>query len=276
MRSATLAAILGLILALVGCKKGGSGSESATEGPLTPERTVAPDQFKSDYPPGDTTLDEWDGKVVAVEGTCVHIEGWNVLTEEHYSGQKGRISVSPGFDSKSRSSGHDLQCLFRDPLDLSKYCPGQKVHLVGKFWKRVGPLSRHIQPRLRDCVVVSTDGVMCPTRTVEEVVAELKVGGHNVQSEQSNSPKWTTVGRNSFFYLTGTVAKGGYPRYDGGNYLQFDTAKGPLRVSLSCDGNYPRTDPRIKAGSPVKLLVSRMTDSRQLQLPEFSGEVVGK
>ena len=273
MRSATLAAILGLILVLIGCKKGGSGSESATEGPLTPERTVAPDQFDFDYPPGDTTLDEYDGKVVAVEGICVYIEGWNVLTEEHYGGQKGAMHVSTGFDSKRK--GFPLQCLFRDPLDLSKYCPGQKVHLVGKFWKRISTPGGYSQPRLRDCVIVSTDGVMCPTRTVEEVVAELKVGGHSVQSEQSNSPKWTTVGRNSFFYMTGTVAKGGYPRYDGGNHLLFDTAKGPLRVSLTCDGNSPRTDPRIKAGSPVKLLVGRMVSSR-FNLPGFFGEVVGE
>lgn len=270
-------AILGVILASVGCKKGGSGNEPATEGPLTPERTVAPDQFKSrSYPPGDTTLDEYDGKVVAVEGICVYIEGWNVLTEEHKGGQKGTMHVSPGFDSESRSRGYDLHCLFRDPLDLRKYCPGQKVHLVGKFWKRISTPGGYSQPRLRDCVIVSTDGVLCSTRTVEEVVAELRVGGRSVQSEQCDSPQWTTDGRNSFFYLTGTVVKDGYPRYDGGNYLQFNTAKGPLRVFLSCDGNDPRTDPRIKAGSPVKLLVGRMRDSRQLQLPAFSGEVVGE
>lgn len=261
-----VAIILGIVL-IAGKKanpatgpNGSGGTNPPTEIPK-PEMTITPDLFKIDYPPGDTSLDKYDGKVVEVDGLC-RWAGHGSFTFD----QQAMMYLTTDYGSNSAR----LICRFPTGIDWSKYCPGQRVKVVGTFRKETNQFTKKVEPFVNDCVVASTDGVMCPTRTAEELATELAAEGNLTKDQFLKLPKWSGAGQNAAFYLTGRLSKSTYP---GGGTVQFDTSKGPIEAVLEM-GNNRTILANLKVGSEVKLLITGMRTSGSTKFPNFSGQLV--
>lgn len=266
---AAVAVVVVLILVLTGGKKadtatGPNGSGGNNSPAIIPkaEITITPDLFKRDYPPGDTSLDKYDGKVVEVEGLFRFVAFGGFV----YDNQQ-RMYVTADYTPNAGQ----LVCRFPNGIDLNTYCPGQKVKVIGTFRKETNRISQKIEAFVNDCVIASTDGAMCPTRTAEELAAELVAEGNVSISRRKKSPKWTSENRNAYFYLTGKVAKIGLPPENG---LQFATPNGAIEVQIQGGTDTPLAG--VLVGSEVKLLVDRMTDFGTVKLPAFVGQIVSR